>query len=130
MRKLIIIVFMMCCSIAFLKAMQCSSSSDENIGAERTCKIIEAKTPQIRRSPGIAHYDVIIIYDETEINVYFCADLGLANYWLNNIDTGEIVSGIIDTSSTILTIPMYVLSPNSISFYIEFEDGSWCNVNF
>lgn len=121
---------MLFCSTTLTKAGQVSSSSDEKTGTERTSKIIKAKNLQIRRSPDIAHYDVILVYGDTGVIVYFCDDFGSANYQLNNIDTGEIASGSVDTASTYVTIPFHISALNSYSFYIDFEDGSWCHLTW
>lgn len=131
MRKILLFILMMSCSLAPLIAEQDNSQSGDNTGTERTSKAIEAKNLKIRRSPDREHYDVIVVYDETEVNVYFSEDFGLASYQLTNLYTGAVISDVVDTSSNdYVTIPIQFSNPNSLDFYIEFEDGSWCHLCF
>lgn len=120
---------MVSCSFASLNAEQENSQTGDFPATEKSYLIAQYRDVANKRTPSRVHYDVVLIYDDTEIKVYFREDFGLASYQLTNIDTGVIVSDVIDTSSyDSITIPMLITDSNSLDFYIEFEDGSWCHL--
>lgn len=102
-----------------------TSQSGTTSETDRVIKIVVINDAKIRRSPIRFDYDVLLAYDETEVNVYFRSDLGVVDYQLTNTVTGESYADIVETSfNNSVTIPMQISESYSYDFQIELEDGS------
>lgn len=124
-KKNIFLFLMMCLSLSSMNAEDGTSQSGTTSETDRVIKIVVINDAKIRRSPIRFDYDVLLAYDETEVNVYFRSDLGVVDYQLTNTVTGESYADIVETSfNNSVTIPMQISESYSYDFQIELEDGS------
>lgn len=75
--------------------------------------------------------DIILLISENQCIVLFNNSHGTGLYLFSDITSNITISGNVDTSVvSCLSIPIQLSDSSVIDFYIEFEDGSWCNVHF
>lgn len=130
-RTLIVYILMMFVCLSSLNAEEGSSQPGSTSDPIRIIKVIGIKDVKIRRSPIPSYFDVLLTYDDTEVNVFFRGDFGIVDYQLTNTDTEESFTGTVDTSfNDRVTIPMQISESFNYDFQIVFEDGSWCHVTF
>lgn len=126
MRKYLLIL-LMSISIGQILADGQDNQGDNN----RSGRIVSTRTSMKGVKHAPANVDILLLIEESYITIHFNGDFGSGIYQLNEIGTGNTITNtIVASAGSFETIPFTVTETTSFNFYIEFEDGSWCQLSW
>lgn len=112
----------------FFIAFANSSEPSEDKPKEVKGAILVKGTP-IKRVP--ANVDFLLVIEENQVTIRIFSNLGTADYNIENLSSGDLYSGTIDSYAGYAET-LYVPSASSscINFDIDFEDGGSCHLSW
>lgn len=126
MRKYLLILLM---SVSVGKIL--ADGQDNQSDSNRSGRIVSTRSLMKGAQHAPANVDLLLLIEESDITIHFNGDFGQGTYLLNESSTGYTISNsIVASAGSFETIPFTVTETTSFNFYIEFEDGSWCQLSW
>lgn len=126
MRRIIMVLATFC---AFMHVFADNAKrGNEQELTSQTVKM--GKSGMIRPQHAPANVDLLLLIGEDDVTIRFNGDFGTGTYQLTDVNSGYTVSNTVEAyAGSTEVVPFVVDETTNFEFAIEFEDGSWCQLN-